>query len=513
MKRKFFRASWMLAIAGLVAFSFVGTSCGSDDDEEEEKPIQVEKFKVTYDSDGGSEVAAVDVVKGKEANLTNTPTKSGFKFKGWSKVKGDASQIVTSLKVDADVTLYAIWEEGEAPQPDPSKNHFIVVKASDMVDHEWDTQFWFSTPTTFNEGDSWEVSISVKALHSTGDKAIGTQSHLGKAGDYKHWAAIGSVPFTEEWETYTASGEFTADQQDCDFVAFNLNDYNPANTYCFDNISFKINGQEQIKNGDIEGDDFKQFWIKEYPDAGEPVINVSAANVIADGDPIPGSGVVVEKVKITFDLNGAEGTVEPKEVTKGNEVKVADVKAPSRVGFKFLGWSTTANGEVVETYKVEADVTLYAIWQEKAEESGEVDLTAEGFSTWSDWVNGEATGSADCALVLNESTGLPYGDGNVNNYIDLSDYKALIVVTSDGAPRFLLNRDEAEGQDPDHLINIPNNADQTAAYQTTKDNGDGTTTYTIDLAKIVADKGYAHLHAIKGANWANVTVVSMKVTK
>jgi uncharacterized repeat protein (TIGR02543 family) len=371
MKRKFFRASWMLAIAGLVAFSFVGTSCGSDDDDTPDTPIQVEKFKVTYDSDGGSDVAAADVVKGKEADLTKKPTKSGFTFKGWSKVKGDASQIVTSLKVDADVTLYAIWEEGEAPQPDPSKNHFIVVKASDLADQEWDTQFWFSCPTKFVEGDSWEVSMKVKALHATGDVSIDTQTHKAEAGSYIHYEGIGGVAFTEEWETYTASGEFKAQQVDGDFIAFNLNKFHPANTYCFDDISFKINGQEQIKNGDIEGDDFSSFWLKEYPDPGKPVINVSAANVIADGDPIPGSAVVVEKVKITFDLNGAEGTVEPKEVTKGNEVKVADVKAPSRDGFRFLGWSTTADGEVVETYKVEADVTLYAIWQEKAADEPE----------------------------------------------------------------------------------------------------------------------------------------------
>ena len=61
------------------------------------------------------------------------------------------------------------------------------------------------------------------------------------------------------------------------------------------------------------------------------------------------------------------------------------------------------------------------------------------------------------------------------------------------------------------MIAIPDNADQTAAYQTTKDNGDGSTTYIIDLAKIKADKGYVHLHAIKGANYTKVTVKSMKL--
>ena len=40
---------------------------------------------------------------------------------------------------------------------------------------------------------------------------------------------------------------------------------------------------------------------------------------------------------------------------------------------------------------------------------------------------------------------------------------------------------------------------------------EGETIWTVDLAQMVKDKGYAHLHSIKGANWANCTVTSMKV--
>ena len=35
--------------------------------------------------------------------------------------------------------------------------------------------------------------------------------------------------------------------------------------------------------------------------------------------------------------------------------------------------------------------------------------------------------------------------------------------------------------------------------------------FTVDLKQLVKDKGFAHLHAIKGANWANCTVTSMKL--
>jgi uncharacterized repeat protein (TIGR02543 family) len=288
---------------------------------------------------------------------------------------------VTSLKVDADVTLYAIWEEGEAPAP---KNHFIVVKASDMVDHEWDTQFWLVTNTPFETGASYEVSMKVKAIKSTEGKAIGTQTHAAPSY-YSHNEAIGSIAFTTEWEEYKATGNFSDNAEltwtddsgnkvalaGTNFsIALNLNDFNPANTYCFDDISLKVNDTEVIKNGDLEGTDFKSFYIKEYP--GDPV-EATAANVIADGDEIPGSEVVVEKVKITFDLDGGQGT-ESLEVVKDKEVKVDN---PTKENFKFKGWATEKGGDAIDltTYKATADATLYAIWEEKV--AGEVEVIAE----------------------------------------------------------------------------------------------------------------------------------------
>jgi hypothetical protein len=37
-------------------------------------------------------------------------------------------------------------------------------------------------------------------------------------------------------------------------MALNLNDFASANKYYFDNISFTLNGEELIVNGDLDGD-------------------------------------------------------------------------------------------------------------------------------------------------------------------------------------------------------------------------------------------------------------------
>ena len=128
--------------------------------------------------------------------------------------------------------------------------------------------------------------------------------------------------------------------------------------------------------------------------------------------------------------------------------------------------------------------------------------------------------TADFAWVLNQSTGQPYGDGSVNNFADLSEYTKLIVVATDGQPRFCFNRDVAEGQQDaadeagSHLIDYPNKGGWSERYFTSEKNeADGSVIWTVDLALMVKEKGYAHLHAIKGANWADCTVTSMIVEK
>ena len=124
----------------------------------------------------------------------------------------------------------------------------IQVVADEMVDAAWDTQFWIVTDATFNAGDTWEVSMNVRA---DVDASNGTQIHANP-GSYLHWDGIGTVSFTSEWTTYQKSGTFAAEATGGHSIAFNLNDFAGANTYYFDDISFKVNGVELISNGSCD---------------------------------------------------------------------------------------------------------------------------------------------------------------------------------------------------------------------------------------------------------------------
>jgi len=114
MKRKFFRVSTLLLLAGMLSFSFVATSCGDDDDDPVE---QVQEFTITYDANGGSGTVAPTKFKpGAQITLSDgsgLTAPEGKVFAGWSTSKDKEELDVT--KITGNTTLYAVWKDaGEA---------------------------------------------------------------------------------------------------------------------------------------------------------------------------------------------------------------------------------------------------------------------------------------------------------------------------------------------------------------------------------------------------------------
>ena len=143
---------------------------------------------------------------------------------------------------------------------------------------------------------------------------------------------------------------------------------------------------------------------------------------------------------------------------------------------------------------------------------GYTDLTQAMFKKYANHDNPGVGEGSGCAYALNTSSDLPYGDVNVvmNIFANLSGYDKLIVTMADGAPRFCFNRLTEQGQDDGsgNMIDIPNSATSADAYQIKDETGK---VFTIDLEKMVNERGFAHLHSIKGAGsyGARVTVTGM----
>ena len=128
---------------------------------------------------------------------------------------------------------------------------------------------------------------------------------------------------------------------------------------------------------------------------------------------------------------------------------------------------------------------------------GYTTLTAGMFKHWDDNYVPTTSSSAGCAYVVGSSTGQPYGDGSVVylNFADISEYSNLILTVTEGTPRIMLNRLEVGNGGGD------NNGG--SYVQLTDAPVEGIV--NVDLTTY----DYAHVNAIKGANYANVTVTDM----
>lgn len=136
------------------------------------------------------------------------------------------------------------------------------------------------------------------------------------------------------------------------------------------------------------------------------------------------------------------------------------------------------------------------------------DLTKEMFFHWNAAdKTAEALEASNCDYNIGTSTGQVYGLSTVNHdrFADLSAYNTIELKATEGEPRLLFNRIEDNGT---VFVELPRDKDK---YETIVDNGDGSKTYIIDIAAIVAEHGFAHLHAIKGANRVNTTVTEIKL--
>lgn len=80
----------------------------------------------------------------------------------------------------------------------------------------------------------------------------------------------------------------------------------------------------------------------------------------------------VEKLMVSYDANGGEGTIPSVSVFSGKSITVSDgtgLTAPE--GKEFVGWAKTDSAQsatVVSPFTPEGDTVLYAVWTDVVEE-------------------------------------------------------------------------------------------------------------------------------------------------
>ncbi len=82
---------------------------------ESSKPVAPTSFTVSFDTLGGSVVAAKEVESGSVLQEPTAPTKDGYEFKGWFTDQAYTTAFNFTTPIKADMTLYAKWEEEVIP--------------------------------------------------------------------------------------------------------------------------------------------------------------------------------------------------------------------------------------------------------------------------------------------------------------------------------------------------------------------------------------------------------------
>ena len=120
----------------------------------------------------------------------------------------------------------------------------------------WDNQFWIVANRPLTTGETTVLTFKYK---SSIPAKTTTQCHK-MPGEYLHWAAIGDVNFTEEWQEFSTTFTVPSEANGMQSIAFNMAEIREACQYSIKDVVWKLEDGTQSL---IEQTGTSNFWVKE----------------------------------------------------------------------------------------------------------------------------------------------------------------------------------------------------------------------------------------------------------
>ena len=262
---------------------------------------------VTFNSNGGTEIAPKEVVSGLKIKAPETPTKDKYLFRGW--FEDDTFSVefnFNNTPITSDITLYAKWE---------AANSINEIRLAGDIQYGTVS---VGTLPSFNPRTTTD-SITIDKTNS--DWAYKMQNGL--------WSRFGSETPTAVNDGKTNYGY----------------DFNVKPNYGYQLASdLKV-----IYNGE---DVTSTVKVQKYAWGAYVTVDLGKAN---------GTPVVYT---ITFNSNGGT-SVAPQDVNAGEKL-TEPTPAPTREGFTFVGWyeDSTFSKEFDFNTPITDSMILYAKWTE-----------------------------------------------------------------------------------------------------------------------------------------------------
>ena len=182
-------------------------------------------------------------------------------------VDQEAKQINIVMVVGEEVVLpeinpnpYVVVVEGVerddlSDQTNQQTGEVTIREEEGGTGEAWDNQFWIYANRQLATGEVTVLQFKYKANKAA---RTSTQCH-GEPGAYMHWAAIGDVNFTEEWQDFEQTFTVPSEANNMKSIAFNMAEIKEACTYELKDFVWKLeDGTESL----IDQKGSKNFFVK-----------------------------------------------------------------------------------------------------------------------------------------------------------------------------------------------------------------------------------------------------------
>ena len=245
-------------------------------------------YNVSYDATNGMKVT---VTKKAPQNYyvqywaaSDIPAKKGEKVKMIITMKGSKAGYTYARVGDWDVNcpnkninFTTEWQDYEWEVTPTIANPGVLLQHGDFVGDLYIKQIRFEkvvmgktvnenrrclvieTPADAESASTSKLTMKVKSVNK-GDKYVFSAYVRADKAAKVEAEMLGTVPFTPTWRTITMEGTFQT-SSDNTLIRFYLAQPGESNRFFFDNISFSVNGEERIINGDFEGTDASSFSV------------------------------------------------------------------------------------------------------------------------------------------------------------------------------------------------------------------------------------------------------------
>ncbi len=337
---------------------------------------EINKYTIAFDTNGGSEIAPITQDYGTEITAPNNPTRKGYTFKGWDKEipKTMPAENIT-VKAQWKINQYTITFDtnGGSEIAPITQDYGTEIAAPDNPTRKgytfkgWDKEIPETMPAeNMTVKAQWEINQYTIAFDTNGGSEIApiTQDYgteitapdnpTRKGYTFKGWDK--EIPKTMPAENITVKAQWKINQYTITFDTNGGSEIAPITQ----DYGTEITAPDKPTR---KGYTFKG-WDKEIPET-MPAENIT---VKAQWE--------INQYTIAFDTNGGS-EIAPITQDYGTEITAPD--NPTRKGYTFKGWDK----EIPETMPAE-NITITARWRDTEKPTGEIII---GTNKWNEFLN------------------------------------------------------------------------------------------------------------------------------